>query len=141
MNERELKRFEELELGFCGCGDPEGALRLLCDTLQAFADRSARKLSWEAGTRKLTKILGLDHPQYEMLGLSYLYFIDSVGLLEHGTSIYGSWLSECGEEVLEALKAVDIEAMMEEPYDYQYEDLTQACSHCNKVTKRHRKKE
>lgn len=135
MNERELKKFEELELGFCDCADPEGALQFLRDVLRIIADRSSHKESWDVATKRLEEKLALSLPQYEFLGLSYLYYIDSAGLLAHGSNIYGSWLSEKGKEVLQALETVDIEAMMEEPYDYQNEDLS-ACPHCHRVTTR-----
>lgn len=136
MDERELKKFEELELGFCGCGDPEGALSFLRDVLSIFELRILEgKSHWEEGTAQLWQKLALGHPEYGLLGLSYLYYLDSVGLLEHGTSIYGSWLSERGEEILQALREVDIETMMERPYDYQHEDLT-SCPYCLRVTSR-----
>ena len=59
MTERELKRFEEVDLGFCGCGDPVGALELLRDVLQAMNDRSSAARSglsfpcWPVLFRKL----------------------------------------------------------------------------------------
>lgn len=139
MTERELKLFEELELGFCGCGDPKGALLFLRDVLQCFADRRTKRGDWDAQTKRLHNLLQLEENRF--LGLSYLYFIDNLGLLEHGTHITGSWLTERGEEVLDALRTIDLKKMMEQSFDYQHFDIDE-CQHCRHVSarlKRHSK--
>lgn len=130
MTERELKRFEEVDLGFCGCGDPVGALELLRDVLQVIDNRH----SWSKSliteeVYKMGKQLDdvLAYKTHSTLALSYLYFIDDAGLLEHGSSIYHSWLSKKGEEVLVALRTYNLEKLMDDPYDYQHDKSCPTC--------------
>lgn len=44
---------------------------------------------------------------------TYLYFLDENGLLEHGTNISGSWLTDGGEKILDALLKYDSKAIIE----------------------------
>lgn len=63
--------------------------------------------AWAKHTARLDAILGDG-----MLGLSYLYTLDSHGLLEHGSSIGGSWLTDEGERVLALLQSCDLDEAM-----------------------------
>ena len=82
---------------FCGCGNPEAAaetLRVLL-TLCPLYDHQA----------ELKALLPNDGVR-----LLLLYTIDHFDLIEHGTGIGGSWLTEKGKDLLAALereKAVD----------------------------------
>lgn len=76
------------KLNWCGCGIPDDAL-----------DEVQKVLEW-ASTFGNREIIDTGNP----LILCLLYTLDAAGFLEHGSSIYGSWLTETGEEFLKALK-------------------------------------
>jgi len=80
-------------LGGCGCGSAEH-----------FAEESVRLLTDFATPMELRKNLAYDSEFYELLA----HWIDSVGLIEHGTTVRGSWLTEKGKHVYEVIKeAID----------------------------------
>jgi hypothetical protein len=91
MSRQELSRFLDW---YCGCGAP-----------------------WEAAAA-LLRLLRL-HPLYEHRtefdawirddGVQYwlLYHLDHLGLTEHGTNVNGAWLTKKGEQVRDALGAID----------------------------------
>lgn len=85
---------------FCGCGNPDDAYGALRDTLDAYDNDEARG-GWDGRVQR-TK------DWWAKLGDGYahllLYFIDAAGLLEHGGSVGGSWLSEDGKLVLGFLR-------------------------------------
>lgn len=86
-------------IGFCGCGQPVSAFKLLRDTLLYF-DSSKKDSEW---WKKLDEFLG----SKERPGLAcwWLYWIDHVGLTEHGGSVPG-WLTAKGKEVMKAMVKV-----------------------------------
>lgn len=77
------------ELGICGCGIPEEAYQAVLDMLKRAEDRKNGKL-----------ILDNNNPHE----LFMAYILDHLGLLEHGSSIYGAWLTDKGKKMLEALE-------------------------------------
>lgn len=112
----EVQQFYYGALNWCGCGNPDEALGFMRDVLAIMKARSDENCSgsykgsaYEARTLELDAKLGDG-----MLGLSYLYMIDSYGLTEHGGSIGGSWLTGEGERVLAMLQAHDLDAAMHE---------------------------
>ena len=97
---REVTREEaEDELGICGCGDPEATRLHAIETLESMnsvgADGKLRDLDW-------SKFQYEDRNQMLVLAL-----LDSKGLIEHGTTIRCSWLTEKGREVLAGLREDD----------------------------------
>lgn len=114
-----VQEFYYKELGWCGCGSPQEALEFMRDILQIMKNRSDDNQNEPCGTRyedsawaKHTKLL--DDKLPGALGLSYFYFLDSVGLTEHGGSIGGSWLTKDGERALEILRSHDLETALDE---------------------------
>lgn len=75
-------------LGGCGCGSSDEIADKAVAVLEFF--------SREIGSRDWSFIDG----ENEILA----HWLDSKGLLEHGSSIGGSWLSKEGEQVLKSLK-------------------------------------
>jgi hypothetical protein len=78
---------------FCGCGDPEAAARALLAILDLHPLYGHHKDFWEG-------LFGHDGG----MGYLVLYFIDSLGLTEHGGSIGGAWLTAKGEALRDALR-------------------------------------
>lgn len=79
------------DLAFCGCGNPEEVYRLVRDVLDLapFHEHPGK-------VREL--IGGSDATCYAVL-----YFIDRSGLIEHGGSVGGSWLTEKGTHYLKLM--------------------------------------
>ena len=79
-------------LGFCGCGNPDAAMKLLRDVL-----RLLKEQKWYS--EDIKALLPSE-------GLNYLvlYMLDDKGFTEHGTSVNCSWLTDRGEELLRDLE-------------------------------------
>lgn len=101
MTPAELHDYIFTDLGLCGCGEPERVLTFLRDMLQAVDSRS------EIGTDST-----LNHGGDAMRQLVW-YFLDDKGLTEHGSRADMGWLTDKGQELLTALKAADIEKLVE----------------------------
>lgn len=92
MTIQELRVF--LNDAFCGCGSPEDAFASLTKLL-----RIVSQPQWLDGLKAFVPDEGV-----QML---LLYQLDKLDLTEHGGSVYGSWLSEKGKEVLAALEVCE----------------------------------
>jgi hypothetical protein len=119
-------RIQELRVFFqewmCGCGSPPAAARLVYDVLRVIetrwreckaldlfkpSDRPALDAIWREEDRAMKALLPSDGVYYFVL-----YLLDRWDLLEHGGSVGGSWLTDRGRAVLEALER-------EAPDDFQ----------------------
>lgn len=84
-------------LGLCGCGDPEAVHRLLIDCLRAHVGLGNPVERIEKIVRSNPEIVA------EFIG----HFLGSKGLTDHGSSVYGAWLTKRGEQVIEVGAAHD----------------------------------
>lgn len=89
------------ELGICGCGNPKMVYRLIHVVMKEIHESSVRVDDY------------VGHYDY------MIYQLNEQGFLEHGSSIYGSWVTEKGEKLIEALDEMA-------KYDYEYEDFYEA---------------
>lgn len=89
------------ELSICGCGNPKMVYRLIHVVMKEILESSV----------KVTDHVGY----YDYM----IYQLNEQGFLEHGSSIYGSWVTEKGEKLIEALDEMA-------KYDYEYEDFFEA---------------
>lgn len=96
-------------LGMCGCGCPEESLEAVRRLLHAYAWRGdefkANTLGeWQA-MRKLMWVceVGIEHVTDDPLWQFMAYQLDRAGLIEHGTSINGAWLTDLGQMCLDFL--------------------------------------
>ena len=87
---------------FCGCGDPEGALDFLRDTLGIINSEFDER--WDRMQARFP-----DSP----MSWTYLYTLDDKGLIEHGSNIRGCWLTDRGKEVLAGLNAHSSEQIID----------------------------
>lgn len=91
MNRQELRA--ALDGFWCKCGEPEEAAAALYKLLGLFPLHSNN------GVLKLQDWLGGDSGMFYLL----LGLIEDKGLIEHGGSISGSWLTLLGEQIRDAL--------------------------------------
>ena len=89
------------DLGFCGCGDPESVYNLVRDLLALFEEKWSDKAKqndahWREVSQQITDRIGGGEGVY----YAVLYFTDRAGLIEHGGSIGGSWLTAKGKHYL-----------------------------------------
>lgn len=101
VSHRSKKRYLQIEvLGFCGCGDPDSAMLLVRDILKLIKEEKEY-------SEEITKALPTDGVYYFVL-----YMLCDRGLIEHGSIVCRSWLTDKGEEVLS-----DIEWCLENEKD------------------------
>jgi len=79
-------------LDFCGCGNPDEGYDALLETLRAYDEGGDRK-AWAYARGGNWEGPGSG---YDML---ILYFLNAHGLMEHGGSVGGSWLTDKGKKV------------------------------------------
>ena len=105
------------KMGFCDTGEPEIVLRLLAEILELYYEKKELEERYvkkhERGygrflgqikekTNKIKNILS--RYTQNSVYLSYLYWFTAAGLIEHGSSIYASWITPKGEEVYNAIQ-------------------------------------
>lgn len=78
-------------MGFCGCGIPEENVLYILECLEA--------INRNAAYDEMPAICGSNKAYYFML-----YWLSKEGLTEHGGGVGGSWLSEKGKNLMDALK-------------------------------------
>lgn len=90
----------------CGCGRAEDNLAYIRDGLQHIADYEEidglDDMQYDAWLRAGIEVFGNELSRY-----FFFYWLDSIELTEHGSSIPG-WLTEKGKQVLEDLKEMDL---------------------------------
>lgn len=92
------------ELGICGCGKPG-------KTYKEIHEIMTKAKNWN-----LYENNEWDIPYYDFI----IYQLNNLGFLEHGCSIYSSWLTDEGEILLKALNKMS-------KFDYDYEDFNNHC--------------
>lgn len=96
-------------LGFCGCGSPEGTCDYILTMLRMF-HRSNSMMQTLFGSDSVSngrQKLGMTEEQLDFI----LKWLDSVHLTDHGSSVYGSWLTDYGilvKNILKIRKEYDI---------------------------------
>lgn len=103
-SDKYVKAIDSLHI--CGCGNPERAYKSIHEMLIR-VDRFRSPIPKEE----------IDNPNGCMLFMAYM--LDDMGYLEHGSSIYGAWLTSKGEELLMCLTDF-------EKYGYKYEPFFDA---------------
>ncbi|HEV7194902.1 MAG TPA: hypothetical protein VGN19_03090 [Pedococcus sp.] len=91
-----LTRVVYSDLGFCGCGWPTEGLTVVHELLAAFgAD------PWERRSEALLRLLPKDGVRHIVLSV-----LDHAGLMDHGSSVVGAWLTPRGRWWLYAVETV-----------------------------------
>lgn len=84
-------------LNWCGCGDPDLAKETVRKFLDAHRDFDNRQ-------KKLQTYFGVEYVFENALLECLAYTMDAAEFTEHGTSIFGAWLTEDGEDFLYCLE-------------------------------------
>lgn len=96
------------ELHICGCGCPDAVYKLIHNTMKEIEEIGVRTDATN---------------YYDFM----IYQLNHMGFLEHGSSIYSSYITEKGKELLKSL-----EEMKKYDYDYDifYENNLVAVDEC-----------
>jgi len=115
--------FEGLRL--CGCGSPDLRIAFIRELLNLIHDRHEKDLSYEEYKKGLIQVFGFQedpdakyylNPIQDGIVEFVLDQLNEAGLLEHGSSVGGSWLTPYGEEmrnVLNSIQEEDIDFYLE----------------------------
>ena len=89
-----IKWYYYERLKWCGCGRPGEAMRAIAKYLE---DRQENRL----------------HTDDDSLILCLAYELDRAGFTDHGSSIYGCWLTDDGKYFLWAIKEADKQGVLD----------------------------
>ena len=79
--------------GFCTCGDPD----IFMDGLRQYL--TLVKMSHDDRLPEEYRDENLQNDYY----IPYMYLADAAGLTEHGSSVFGAWLSDKGKDLLKRM--------------------------------------
>jgi len=82
------------QFGLCGCGDPERVHEFLLNCMAARSDEYPNIID-------VQKVQKLAAENNEIIAEFIMHYLDSCDLIEHGSSVYGSWLTDRGKQALE----------------------------------------
>lgn len=100
IDEEFLKSFLIEAFNFCGCGCLSMSIKFLRDVLNCYEDEDG----WSSPYLNLDKAIEIC--SNDNITDFMLHWLDSVELTEHGTSVYGSWLTDKGKALRDYLKKV-----------------------------------
>lgn len=119
--EDELSHLHKLifqDLGLCGCGYPDEAYALVRDLL-------ALAPYYEDGRwQRAAELIGSQGAQQIVLSM-----LDRAELLEHGSSVAGSWLTERGAHYLELMRRHRVDEVNEAGLPHEGEACPAECPH------------
>ncbi len=101
-NAEELLAYLREDLGYCGCGYYEEAIRVLRDVLQLAADRQANTGD-EERFAELTQSVHQLVVASPGLGTWYVWLLDKHGYIWHGFNESDIWITKKGKIVLQAI--------------------------------------
>lgn len=105
----DLESLLRSSVGLCGCGNPEDTLKLVAEALEIIVQKTdgrpdghsafsqEGKDFYDKNEVAMRELMGNDRSVLFML-----YYLNDQDLVEHGSSIYGSWLTARGYAFLEA---------------------------------------
>ena len=102
-DEEFLRSFFIEAFDFCGCGCLSMSIKFVRDILNSYKDEegwSAPHLNFD----KAKEVCGNDN-----ITDFVLHWLDTVELTEHGSSVYGSWLTDKGKALRDYLKKIEEE--------------------------------
>lgn len=94
------------ELGMCGCGNPDEVKQLMFDLLANHRRYECEEVSWDDMDKFRAEIIKAADPNIIFEIIFHLF--EKSELLEHGSSVYSSRLTEKGIVFLDLLKELRI---------------------------------
>jgi len=92
------KFFKYEKIGLCGCGDPDSVMDKIRVLLKIIRDNKEEQLQ---------EAFGVSNIYDNELLLFMIYILNDKDILEHGTGVGGSWLTEEGRMLLYVLENFD----------------------------------
>jgi hypothetical protein len=94
------------DIGFCGCGDPGSAydtigMILALIDLKWKDPEKTDHAHWKACSELIQQQAGTSGGAFNLV----MYILDRAGLLEHGSSVRGAWLTKRGKHCLHLMNA------------------------------------
>jgi hypothetical protein len=89
------------EIGMCGCGSPEGVKKFIYELLKNHKDYKDKKITYEVMAENRKQII--KETDTDVVFEFVFHVLEHNDLLEHGSSVYGSWFTEKGEKFFELL--------------------------------------
>lgn len=141
------------DMKFCGCGDPDSVYGLIRDLLTLFQERSE---AWERERQEhppFGRMTGSDEAKaaWEKIkdrigggdGVYYavLYWLDGSGMIEHGGSVGGSWLTAKGKHYLSLLRVHCMDDVDEVGLPHEGNGCGPGCRHWEASTEEWQKRE
>lgn len=115
-----LRDFYYNRLKFCGCGRPQDTMEFIRGFLNSIYDKFSKELSYYEQQDNLKHVFEFENKDKELTNTQYgVYqfianYLDEIGILEHGGSIGGAWLSSEGKQLRDWLNSVeDYESIMD----------------------------
>lgn len=100
-DEEFLTSFFVEAFGFCGCGCLYMSIKFTRDILNCYEDREEDNLSPYLNLNKAKEVCDNDN-----ITDFILHWMDFCELTDHGSSVYGSWLTDKGKALRDYLKKV-----------------------------------
>ena len=105
MNLEERKeKFEDVyynTIGMCGCGRPDEVKQFLFDLLENHRQYKDDEITYEVMSEKRKEII--KSVDTDIIFEIIFHVFENAELLEHGSSVYGSWFTEKGSNFLKLL--------------------------------------
>jgi len=113
MTEEEARGIVYNDLGLCGCGEPEQVLRFVHKALELIKKRLESDWCKESQAEIDQHFCSEESEKDNLFRWIAWYFIDRAGLIEHGSNIRNSWLTEKGKTFLQYLDAHALTQILE----------------------------
>lgn len=107
MEENYLDRMEELDdlyfgkMGMCGCGRPNDVKKLIHYLIDNQEKRGRDEISFEEMQSNRMSIIR--ETDSDVIFEFVFHYLNDKGIMEHGNSVYGSWLTPKGKRFFELL--------------------------------------
>ena len=145
------------DMKFCGCGDPESVYELTRDLLELLRERweegaepqpqgpASEELAAHEGVKITFDWRGWKQRFRDRIGggdgtyYAVLYWLDGSGLIEHGGSVSGSWLTLKGKHYLSLMQAHEWDDVDEVGLPHDGNDCGPGCRHWEASTEDYEK--
>lgn len=89
------------EMGMCNCGNPEDVKKFLYELLKNHKGHISGEITYDEMVKTRERII--KETDTDVIFEFVFHVFERIGLLQHGGSVYGSWLTEKGERFFDLL--------------------------------------